>query len=228
MAEKDYTLYIINDISEKKGDAKLIEELVAQAVGIALVLPDGYKVIGESAIKRKIYAFLEKQEKYDLIFTGDMGGTMMFPAWELKRFGKDVQRILYSRHNWLGDPYAAAACEASSLGGKPRILMLESDLGLAGHTREKLQRAVKEIRKANRNATVDVVIGIANRGQLARLDGHNVKHAACPVCHQGVRLSEIVEKYSARRSDLMLDETKELFTEARKLLEHNRRDKMVL
>ncbi len=227
MEEERYTLYIINDISERKSDAKLIEELAAQTAGIAACVIDGYRLIGESEIRRKVYSFLRKQEKYDLILTGDMGGTMMFPAWELKRFGKDVQRIPYSTHNLAGNPYEIVAYEAASLGGKPRILILESDLGPGGNTREKLQRVVNEICKANRNAIVHLVIGVCNKGQMAEWGGQKaLMHAAFPVCHEGVRLSEILEKYSKRRSESMPDETRRMLAKARKLLEHNRRAKI--
>lgn len=226
MAETDYRLYIINDVSERKGDAKLIEELAAQTGGIALVI-DGYQLICESEIRRKVYSFIRKQEKYDLILTGDMGGTMMFPVWELESFGKDVQRIMYSTHNQIGNPKEEVAQVVSFLGGRPRILILESDLGAGGNTREKLQLVVHGIYKANPNAIVHLVIGVANKKQMAGWSGQKVlMYAALPVDHQGVRLSETIEKYSVRRAEKMTGDTKELFAKARKLLEQNRRVKI--
>lgn len=225
MAEKDFRLYIINDISERKSDAKLIEELAAQATGITALFHD-YLIIGESEIRRRVYEFLEKQEKYDLIFTGDRGGTMIFPAWELERFGTKVVRIAYSSHHWFGSPFKAVFDEVSLLGGSPRILIIESDAGRANTTKTKLNMAIEEILKANKSAIVEIVIGVSSKKEMEYwYNNHFVKYIAYSVSHQGIRLSELVEKYAEDPSELS-DEAKRMFARAHKLIEHNRLLKM--
>jgi hypothetical protein len=225
MAEKDYRLYIINDISEKKSDAKIIEDLAAQAIGITALFHN-YIIIGESEIRRKVYAFLEMQEKYDLIFTGDRGGTMIFPAWELERFGTKVARIAYSMHHLVGDPFKAVFDEVSLLGRSPRILIIESELGRAGTTKEKLNILLETIEKANKDSIVHIIIGVGSKNEIAQWRQRDyVKQAAYPVEHQGVRLSEMVEKYAEDPSHLS-DEAKRMFARAHKLLEQNRLMKM--
>jgi len=225
MDKRDYRLYIINDISEKKSDAKLIEELAAQATGIASLFHN-YAIIGESELRRRAYAFLEKQEKYDLIFTGDRGGTMIFPAWELERFGTKVARIAYSSHHWSGSPFKAVFDEVSPLGRSPRILIIESDVGRANTTKTKLNMAIEEILKANKAALVHIVIGVGNKSEIEHWSNYPlVKYVAYPVDHQGIRLSELVEKYIEDPSHLS-DETKKMAARAQRLLEHNRLMKM--
>jgi len=225
MAEKDYRLYIINDISERKSDAMLIEELAAQAIGITALFHT-YIIIGESEIRRNVYAFLEKQERYDLILTGDRGGTMIFPAWELERFGTKVARIAYSMHHLIGDPFKAVSHEVSLLGGRPRILIIESELGRAGTTKAKLDILLGTIEKGNKDATTHIIIGVGSKKEIAKWsERDSVKYVAYPVEHQGVRLSEMVEKYLETPAQHSAEE-KRMFVRAHKLIEHNRQMKM--
>lgn len=45
-------------------------------------------IVNASEIRSKIFSYLGRRPKYDLILTGDRGGTLLFTDRQLLRFGK--------------------------------------------------------------------------------------------------------------------------------------------
>ena len=187
-AKIEHKFIIINDVSERKADKPLIEEFASDIYPFP-------RIVKASGIRRKVFNRLRyetKRRKYDLILLGDRGGTLLFSDPRLKDFGNRVRRMQYSMHALKKDWLSAVEKEAGSLGERPRILLLESDVGSAEHTAHKLMEAKRALLRARANAEVDIMAGIANK------DTDNIakyRYVASYVQGSPERLSELLEKY---------------------------------
>lgn len=220
LIRKDYRGYIINDISERESEAEFIKEAV-KLLGEDVALP-GYLIIGETEVKGRVFHFLKKQPIYDLILTGDRGGTMLFPAWELEQFGEKVMRLEYSDHHSRGFPLENLIAEVSKLGERPRILIIDSDMGPQLATRDKLLFTVKRILEIKKEAAVDVVVGVASKIELKDLSD-TLKYVACWIDERPMRLSELLETYLRNKDVKKLEGSeKRIITRLHKLQEHRR------
>lgn len=186
-------LLIINDVSERKRDAPLIRDFVrtiyAQHMGTGT-----FEVVNASKVRKKVFGFLGKQPRYDLVLTGDRGGTTMFTGRQLLGFGKKVMRVPYSSHYHTEPPWPSALkTEAARLGKNPKILVLESDVGPVLHTANKLADAKRMIAVAKKDAVVHVVAGAASNSANKLVD---FEYVAYPTSEKLVRLSELVDNYA--------------------------------
>ena len=186
---RQYKYLLINDVSELKSHAPLISSFLnVSNLG-------RYDLVNASAIRKKVFEHLGEQTsrkgKYDLILLGDRGGTLIFTSPKLREFGTRIARIPYSSQ--VGKPgwQDGVAREAGKLGKKPRILILESDVGQHGHTENKLAEARRAILGARKDAEVHVVAGAAHEAAVERL---GMSYAARKSSANPKRLSEILEK----------------------------------
>lgn len=190
-------MVFINDISESKRHETLIRDFLDEAVGRYGLNWGRYKLVKASEIREKVLDHIKKDArkkgKYDLILTGDKGGTLLFSGRQLLELGKKVKRLRYSTH--LGkDAYdkwpALALRELEGLGRKPRILLLESDVGPMGDTAEKMAQAREVIKGRIEGADMRLVAGITNKAALkkGRLDYTAYKTGAQPL-----RLTELLD-----------------------------------
>ena len=159
---------IINDVSESKRHLPAINSFLRLSRKHGMLADRSISVIPASALRKKVFAHLkrdtEKSGKYDLILLGDRGGTLLFSGSELRGFGTAVRRLPYSMHMKKDfDLAGTIPKEVSSLGGRPRILILEGDAGISGATGLKLEDARKEILLRRGDADVRIVIGAAHR-----------------------------------------------------------------
>jgi hypothetical protein len=187
-ARKRLPLLVINDISENRRDAPVIRGFIRSIYG-----RQGSIVLA-SKIREKVFSFLARQPKYDLIFLGATGGPKIFMGRELSRLGKSVKEIPYSIHMQQETWPSTVLREAAKLGEKPRILILDSDVGPVLHTANKLANAKKVIAIAKKDAVVHVVAGAASSAARKRLDFNFV---AYPTSAKPVRLSELMHRYEA-------------------------------
>lgn len=184
-ARKD--LLVINDVSELERHRPAIRGFLN--VGYR----GAYRMVNASRVREKVFGHLRvqtgKHGKYDLIFLGDRGGTLLFMGPELRQFGTRIMRLPYSMHT--EEPWETTILhEVRKLGPKPRVLLLEGDIGGIGHTAFKLRAARNLITQLRADARVRTVAGIANREKKkkavldysAGITGAHVK-----------RLSEIVD-----------------------------------
>ncbi len=97
----------------------------------------------------------------------------------------------YSMHAMEKEWLRGLESEAGSLGERPRVLILEGDVGGAGHTDDKLALAKRALLKMRVMGEVDIMAGVANK------DAHGVekyKYVASLVHGTPERLSELLEK----------------------------------
>jgi F420-0:gamma-glutamyl ligase-like protein len=184
-----YKYLLINDVSEKKRHAPLINSF------LNLSNLGRYDLVKASDIRKKVFEHLRerisREGEYDLILLGDRGGTLLFTDPKLKEFGRRVARIPYSSQAGIADWQAVVAKEVGKLNEKPRILVLESDVGQHGHTEDKLAAARRAIVGARVAAEVHVVAGAAHEAAAERL---GLEYMARKTPANPKRLSEILEK----------------------------------
>lgn len=196
-------LLIINDVSERKRDAALIRDFV-RTVYVQPGRIGPFEVLNASKVRKKVFGFLGKQPRYDLVLTGDRGGTAMFTGRQLLGFGKKVMRVPYSSHYHAEPPWPTAIREeAARLGKNPRILVLESDVGPQMQTAGKLADIVHSLLSAREDAEVHKVAGVVSREVLENrrvLSSYrDFNYVAYPTRASPMRLSELVDEYSRDR-----------------------------
>lgn len=186
-ARRRLPLLIINDISESRRDAPAIRGFLRSVYG-----KQG-RLVGASKIRQRVFGYLGRQPKYDLIFLGATGGPRIFMGGELARMGKAVKEIPYSMHIEQARWPSTVLREAAKLGEKPRILLLDSDVGPLLHTANKLADAKRIIAVAKKDAVVHVVAGAASNSAKRLVD---FDYIAYPTSEKPVRLSELMDNYA--------------------------------
>lgn len=193
-------LLIINDVSERKRDAALIRDFV-RTIYAQHMRTGTFEVVNASKVRNKVFGFIGKQPRYDLVLTGDRGGTAMFTGRQLLGFGKRVLRVPYSSHYHTEPPWPSALKEeASRLGKNPRILILESDVGPQMQTAGKLADIVHSLLSAREDVEVHKVAGVVSRDVLENRrvfsSYRDFNYIAYPTRAFPMRLSELVGEYS--------------------------------
>lgn len=174
---------IINDISQSRKHLPIIRNFVRS------VYTSKYKLVNASEIRRRVFQHLEKQPKYDLILLGDRGGTLIFSDTQLQRFGTKVARVPYSGHYEAGAEWQKHL-KMPHLGRRPRILILEADIGPIGDTARKLNNVRQTLKSLRNGAEIHTVGGVANKKAQRMVD---FNYVAYPTPAGLIRLSELME-----------------------------------
>ncbi len=174
---------IINDISQSRKHLPIIRRFVNS------VYTDRYRLVNASEIRRRVFQHLEKQPKYDLILLGDRGGTLIFSDAQLRRFGKKVARVPYSGHSEKGAMWQEHL-KLPRLGKKPRILLLEGDVGPIGDTARKIIGVKETLKSIRGGAEIHAVSGVANKKAQKMVDFSFVAYSTPTAL---IRLSELME-----------------------------------
>lgn len=174
---------IINDVSQSRKHLPVIRKFVSS------VYPSKYKLVNASEIRRRVFQHLEKQPKYDLILLGDRGGTLIFSDTQLKRFGTKVARVPYSGHYEAGAEWQKHL-KMPHLGRRPRILILEADIGPIGDTARKLNNVRQTLKTLRNGAEIHTVGGVANSRAQKMV---KFSYIAYPTPAGLIRLSELME-----------------------------------
>lgn len=197
---------VINDVSELKKHKPAIRSFLNLA-GMGRE-----RMVNASDVRERVFKWLKedtaKRGKYRRIFIGEKGGELILRDKALLKYGERIVGLPYSSHYGKTKWLKLMRDELKGVSGKPRILIMDSDVGEHALTAVKMNVARRFARNYRKGSDVRVVVGAANRGALGRVD-LKPDYVAHSTDANPKRLSELVEKAEGSPGTLFL--TQETF-----------------